>query len=91
VKRALSEGDRQLSPAMEVERMAWIIKSIMARRIASVVLAVTLAFSVTACDSGDDGDVDQTEEQLEDKADETEDNLEDKADEVEEDLRDATP
>ena len=51
----------------------------MARRIAPVLMAVTLTFGITACNIGDDP-VDDTEEQLEDKA-----------DEVEEDLRDATP
>jgi hypothetical protein len=49
------------------------------RRFAPVLLAVTLTFSATACNIGDD------------PVDDTEDQLEDKADEVEEDLRDATP
>jgi hypothetical protein len=50
------------------------------RRIATVFLAATFTFGATACDFGDSDEVDQTEEELEDKA-----------DEVEEDLRDATP
>jgi hypothetical protein len=53
---------------------------VLARRIATAFLAVTLTFGATACDFGDSDEVDQTEEELEDKA-----------DEVEEDLRDATP
>lgn len=49
----------------------------MRQRIAPVLLTVTLMFSTAACNIGDDP-VDDTEEQLEDKA-----------DEVEEDVRDA--
>ncbi len=60
--------------------MIWPTESVMARRLASVLLVVTLTFGATACDFGDSDEVDQTEEELEDKA-----------DEVEEDLRDTTP
>jgi hypothetical protein len=63
-----------------------ISDSVVARRFAPVLLAVTLTFSATACDFGDD--VDETEQELQDEADQKEQELEDKADEKEEDLRD---
>ena len=52
--------------------MTWITESVVARRVAPLLLAVTLTFSATACDFGDSDEVDQTEDQLEDKADEVE-------------------
>ena len=60
--------------------MTWITESVVARRVAPLLLAVTLTFSATACDFGDSDEVDQTEDELEDKA-----------DEVEEDLREGSP
>jgi hypothetical protein len=71
--------------------MRWLTDSAMARRVAPVLLAVTLTFSASACDSGDDSDVDQTEEQVEDQADQTEDDLEDQVDEKEKEIREKTP
>jgi len=69
--------------------MKRIAESVWVRRLAPVLLAVTLTFSAVACDSGDD--VDETEQEVREDVDQKEDELEDKADEVEEDLRDATP
>jgi hypothetical protein len=64
----------------------WLTESVWVRRLAPVLLAVTLTFSAVACDSGDD--VDETEQELREDADEKEDELEDTADEIEEDLKD---
>ena len=66
--------------------MVWLTESVWIRRLAPVLLAVTLTFSAVACDSGDD--VDETEQELREEADQKEDDLEDTADEIEEDLRD---
>jgi hypothetical protein len=66
--------------------MMWLTESVWVRRLAPVLLAVTLTFSAVACDSGDD--VDETEQELREDADEKEDELEDTADEIEEDLKD---
>jgi hypothetical protein len=66
--------------------MVWLTESVWVRRLAPVLLAVTLTFSAVACDSGDD--VDETEQELREEADQKEDELEDTADEIEEDLRD---
>ena len=60
-------------------------KSIIARRVAPVLLAVTLAFSAAACDSGD-GDEDQLEEEIDSEADELEEEIDSEADELEEEL-----
>ena len=48
-------------------------------------LAVTLAFSAAACDSGD-GDEDQLEEEIDSEADELEEEIDSEADELEEEL-----
>jgi len=66
--------------------MVWLTESVWVRRLAPVLLAVTLTFSAVACDDGDD--VDETEQELREEADQKEDELEDTADEIEEDLRD---
>ena len=60
--------------------MTWFTESIVAGRIAPVLLVTTLTFGATACDFRDRDEVDQTEDQLEDKV-----------DEVEEDLREISP
>ena len=62
--------------------MMRLTESVWVRRLAPVLLAVTLTFSAVACD-----DVDETEQELQDEADQKEQDLEDKADETEEDLR----
>ena len=67
---------------MRLTESGWV------RRLAPVLLAVTLTFSAVACDDVDD--VDETEQELQDEADQKEDELEDSAGEIEEDLRDGT-